>query len=473
MYSERARKLLDSALHRDSMRFAQLVFKMDLTRENSALMRDAWPSRVLAWDARKELIERVMDAESLGAWSSGRVLERDIKQLGDRKLQAVRWSLRLQIERMLRSEAVAPGSFVLLGEAGEGGGGGAPAAVPEGGCSPLHACSRVQNAAAACHEQWRQGPERLFIKDWATKHGYDRVVLVPVPLHTAEDSTRVKRRKEVDPVHLRLDILAPHVMNNPFFMPIVGIVEKPPWVRPKSSHEQWEWAEKTYQQHISWASGWVELCEWDAQGPLLLDRIPGLHVQPPPGKKWLFVASPILCGVSGDLQGVWRITGLKQYTCPWCTSSFDTFDSGERRGSPAFLTAQISHFNAVLNPASAPAVIRTATDALRVVGFRKYVHQIVGSPAVVPSFLCIPHETWRLPHTRPNFSFFDYICPDILHLAPQGVFKRGISLVLCVVSRRGDMSKLEGNFARVASTYWSIPSAMLAAGTGSPSFLLK
>jgi hypothetical protein len=83
-------------------------------------------------------------------------------------------------------------------------------------------------------------------------------------------------------------------------------------------HETWQWGESTYLDHVAWASGYAELCAWDAAGPLLLDKIPGLVVAPPSTEKWLFVASPILCGVSGDLQGIWRVTGLQQYSCPWC-----------------------------------------------------------------------------------------------------------------------------------------------------------
>ena len=155
---------------------------------------------------------------------------------------------------------------------------------------------------------------------------------------------------------MRLEMLAQHVASNSFFVVLTGLVQKPPWKRENMTNEQWRWAEETYQSNVAAASGWCELATWDDEGPLLLDSIPGLNVQPPPGEKWLFVVSSILCGVSGDLQGIWRITGMQQYSCPWCVQKdFTDWAPVERRNDAAYLARVNAAFSTIISaPPNSP-----------------------------------------------------------------------------------------------------------------------
>lgn len=241
---------------------------------------------------------------------------------------------------------------------------------------------------------------RPLVEKWAAANGYTRVLLVPAPLRTAEDASNVSRRKSADIVHMRPDFLGQHVVSSPFFTLMVGLVEKPPWKRDSCEESFWQWAEDTYQDNIAVASGWWELSQWDDEGPLLLDRIPGLDTQAPPGEKWLFVVSPALCGVSGDLQGMWRILGLQQYACPWCLKrDFTDWSAVEFRDSPLLVQRVNDAFSTLFDPKSNPDELKTATDFLMSCGFRKYNSKIASSKIVVPAFLRLPQPSWRLPHT--------------------------------------------------------------------------
>jgi hypothetical protein len=378
--------LLAEGKNRDTIEFSQAVYDLDLSRADAEKMQLRWPKVVYGYDKRKKL-----EADLASCFAGGfKVVETSVNSSGDGfELYAARLSLRHQLSRMLSSGTAARGTFKLL-ERG-------PVAQPDnGGCCALHECVAVRQCAAECHAEWEKDPTRPLIEKWAVANGYCKAVLVPAPLRTAEDATNVTERLTCDCVHLRLDILAPHVVNNPHFVVLAGMVEKPPWKRNKCTDAQWQWGEEQYQRNVAACAGWVELSAWDGDGPLLLERIPGLDVQPPLGEKWLFVVSPMLCGVSGDLQGVWRICGLQQYKCPWCMTTDFGFGPAARRNDPSVMSLVSTAFG-VLQSADAVKK-RNATDYLGTLGFRKY-YDLVAATTVIPSFAYIPAASWRMPHS--------------------------------------------------------------------------
>ena len=56
---------------------------------------------------------------------------------------------------------------------------------------------------------------------------------------------------------------------------------------------------------------------------------------------------------------------------------------------------------------------------------------------------------------NPSFSISDYVSTDFLHLGPQGVYKRAVSLAICAVETMGNFEALAANFALVGKSFWT------------------
>ena len=315
------------------------------------------------------------------------------------------FSLRGALERLARSYAHAPGSFVYLDGTGE--------IDVSGGCVGLCDTELLLQGAAAAHKSWNESAGKPLLTAWASNRGYNRILLVPCPLRAAEDGTNTTTRTKVDAVHIKPDNLAPHCMNHDHFVLLSGLISKPPWKEGALPKENAAWAETSYQQSLAEAYGLTQLMNWDKDGLLLVDRFPGLSLQPPEGEKWLFVLSPYLSGISGDLQGCYKAFGLKQnVSCPFCVVpsakfNVDTCDTCERWDPN--VVAFVEHHRKKY-AAGSPAEKRTAGVALTGLGI---------NPDVKTCFDWVSSfgESWRVPHTTKAVATpYRYYAIDVLHV---------------------------------------------------------
>ena len=379
---------------------------------------------------------------------------------GTLSLSSVRFPLRPRIRQLVLDPLAPAGTYPYLDDApAEAGGGGAAAAAAVGvgidaigraaHCNCV-TCSRpVLLAAAKAHKWWKDSAEKPLIEAWALANGYEKVVLCPFGLHVEEDATDVSRRKSEDVLQLR-PLLKPHVINNPRFITVLGVVKKPVWLEKNHgpSSPQAAWAHDAYLNSVAEGFGLRELSEWDTAGPLLTSSFPGLEIQPPAGKKWLFCISPFLVGVIGDLESFYHLFEVTDQRCPWCTVPKVSQSAGAAdplRSKPEIAAAILGHRETILNPAASQTEKKAAGRDLAVWGVKPTLIRNIFEQLSLTA-------TWRLPHTT-GASIYDYYVLDILHVFNQGVVVRAIGIFFNAVKLHGDFDRFNRNFILLGDAF--------------------
>lgn len=341
---------------------------------------------------------------------------------------------------MLAHDPLAPrGSYPYLDGAPYRG----PAVGPAAHCDDVCLSRPVCNAASEAHKQWLNSPERGAIETFAASNGFSRVVLVPFGIWLEEDATDTSRKKSEDLIHMR-PLLRPHVLQNPRFVTVAGVVQKPSWLsggEPQPNEE--DWAHDAYRNSVAEGFCLRDLAEWDAAGPLLSASFPGLELQPPVGEKLLFVISPFLVGIVGDLESFYHLFGVLDLRCPWCVVSpadmaAKTGASSALRSSTELASDISKHRATLFDPLVSQKAKKAAGTALEALGVkpalvRDVFEQLVLSP------------TWRLPHTM-GASIYDYYSLDSLHVFNQGVVVRAIRILYNAVRAHGDFDSYNRAF---------------------------
>lgn len=321
------------------------------------------------------------------------------------ELPTVIFSLRAHTERIARSYAHAPGTFLYLDGKG--------VADDSGGCVGLCHTELVLQGAAAAHKNWDESAAKPILTEWATRAGFSKVLLVPFPWRGAEDATNATTRTSLGAVHVKPDNLAPHCQNHDHLVLLNGLITKPPWKEGALPRENAEWAENAYHQSLAEAYGLTELINWDKEGLLLVDRFPGLSEQPPEGERWLHVLSPYLSGISGDLQGCYKSFGLKlNVSCPCCVVASGDFNSdtcGKCERWDPNVVLYVEHHRKKYSSGTA-AEKKVACAALNSLGINPDVKSCFDWAT---SF----GASWRVPHTVGAISTpYRYYAIDVLHV---------------------------------------------------------
>ena len=268
---------------------------------------------------------RLVTADALGAVLFVEKNRTDAKLGKDAlglELPSIIFSLRHFLERMARSVCHAAGTFLYLD--------GNTQFMDSGGCSELQQTELVLQGATNAHVAWDASAAKPLLCKRAAELGYSNVLLVPMGYSACEDATLGTTRTNVDLVQWRLSILAPHCMNHDHFVSVGGLLTKPNFSENVLPPKNDAWAAAAYAKSLAAGYGMDELLRWDAEGLLIVDRFPGLSVQPPEGERWLFILSPYLAGISGDLQGIYKSYALKgsgkAAACPfaWCRTTSST-----------------------------------------------------------------------------------------------------------------------------------------------------
>ena len=318
-----------------------------------------------------------------------------------------------------------------------------PAAGPATHCDDVCHSRPVCVAASEAHRQWLNCAERHEVEAYAAAKSYSKVVLVPFGVQFEEDATDVTRRKPEDLIHMR-PLLRPHVLHNPHFVTVVGVVQKPLWLaggEPLPNEE--DWAHDAYRNSVAEGFCLRDLAEWDNAGPLLTATFPGLELQPPKGEKWLFVISPFLYGIVGDMESFYHLFGITEKRCMWCVVA--AADLAEKNGASASLRSSAEcalaisqHRAAIFNPALSQKEKKAAGTALEVMGVKPWTIRNVFEQLVLPA-------TWRLPHTTGG-SIYDYYTLDSLHVFNQGVVVRAVRILYNAVRARGNLDAFNRSF---------------------------
>ncbi len=211
-------------------------------------------------------------------------------------LPSIFLSLRHFLERMARSVCHAAGTFLYLD--------GTTQFKDSGGCSELQQTELVLllQGAANAHAAWDANALKPRLCERAAELGYSKVLLVPMGYSACEDATN--------------GTLAPHFMNHDHFVSARPVA----WAAslPSPTSQKTPCPPKTTRgaarrtQRASQLDGMDELLRLDAGRLLIVDHFPGLSVQPPEGERWLFILSPYLAGISGDLQGIYKSYAFKR-----------------------------------------------------------------------------------------------------------------------------------------------------------------
>ena len=268
---------------------------------------------------------RLVTADALGAVLFVEKTRTDAKLGKDAmglQLPSILFSLRHFLERTARSVCHAAGSFLYLD--------GTTQFKDSGGCSEMQQTELVLQGAANAHAVWNASAAKPLLCERAAELGYSNVLLVPMGYSACEDATLGTTRTSVDLVQWRLSILAPHCMNHDHFVSVGGLLTKPNFSENVLPPKNDAWAAAAYAKSLAAGYGMDELLRWDAEGLLIVDRFPGLSLQPPEGERWLFILSPYLAGISGDLQGIYKSYALKgsgkAAACPFCLVPHNEFN---------------------------------------------------------------------------------------------------------------------------------------------------